>query len=92
MRKLARWQLCDRGCCPCTATRTSSGSRDAHSVAARCHAIAAALALQQGAPHARIRQALRDNDLERGLAAREGRFLAHLEGSVEMGDGALPHS
>jgi hypothetical protein len=86
VRKLARWQLSDTGALPLHSDEDFEWVRDAHSVAARCHAIAAALALQQGAPHERVRQALRDNDLERWLADREERFLRHLEGDAEMDD------
>jgi hypothetical protein len=86
VRKLARWQLSDPGVLPLHCDEDFEWVRDAHSVAARCHAIAAALAIQQGAPHERIRRALRDNDLERWLADREERFLRHLEGDAEMDD------
>ncbi|HEV7806711.1 MAG TPA: DUF4272 domain-containing protein [Solirubrobacteraceae bacterium] len=86
VRKLARWQLSDPGALPLHSDEDFEWVRDAHGVAARCHAIAAALALQQGAPHERIRQALRDNDLERWLADREERFLRHLEGDAAMDD------
>nr|MBA3747688.1 DUF4272 domain-containing protein [Solirubrobacterales bacterium] len=41
-------------------------------------------ALQQGAPHERIRAALRDNDLEPWLADRERRLLLHLEGESTL--------
>jgi len=84
--KLARWQLSDPGVLPLHSAEDFDWARDAAAVAARCHAIAAALAIQQGAPHERIRQALRDNDLERWLAGRELRFLLYLEGEADMGD------
>ncbi len=84
VRKLARWKLPDPGVLPLHSDADFEWVRDAHSIAARCHAIAAALALQHRAPHERIRRALRDNDLERWLADREERLLRHLEGDVEM--------
>ena len=86
VRKLSRWQLSDPGVLPLHCDADFEWMRDVDSVAARCHAIAAALALQHGAPPDRIRRALRDNDLERWLAAREERFLRHLEGEVQMDD------
>ena len=85
VRKLASWKLSDPGVLPLHSDEDFDWIRDAHDVAARCHAIAAALALQQKAPPARIRGALRDNDLVRWLAASELRFLRHLEGEVDMG-------
>ncbi len=84
VRKLARWKLPDPGVLPLHFADDFAWIRDAHSIAARCHAIAAALALQHGAPHERIRGALVDNDLERWLAEREERFLRHLEGDLTM--------
>ncbi len=86
VRRLERWQLADPGVLPLHCDEDFEWVRDARAVAARCHAIAAALAIQQGAPHGRIRQALRDNDLERWLAEREQRFLLQLEGEAEMDD------
>jgi hypothetical protein len=84
VRRLAGWKLPDPGVLPLHSDDDFDWVRDARSVAARCHAIAAALALHHDAPHERIRQALRDNDLERWLADREARLLAHLEGDVEL--------
>ena len=84
VRRLAQSQLADPGVLPLHGDGDFEWVRDARDVAARCHAIAAALALQQKAPPSRIRDALRDNDLERWMAARELRFLRHLEGEVEM--------
>ena len=83
-RRLARWKLADPGVLPLHGDADFEWVRDARSVAARCHVIAAALALQHKAPPSRIREALRDNDLEPWLAASELRFLRHLEGEVEM--------
>ena len=85
LRKLARFKLSDPGVLPLHSDEDFDWIRDARDVAARCHAIAAALALQHKAPPARIRAALRDNDLERWLAASELHFLRHLEGEVDMG-------
>lgn len=82
--QLARFKLSDPGVLPLHADADFDWVRDAASVAARCHAIAAALALQQGAPPERIRKALEDNDLERWLGDRELRLLRHLERHVTM--------
>lgn len=82
--KLARWKLSDPGVLPLHSDADFDWIRDAHDVAARCHAIAAALALQQGAPAQRIRGALEDNDLERWLADRERRYLRHLEREITL--------
>jgi hypothetical protein len=84
VRELARWKLSDPGVLPLHGDADFEWVRDARGVAARCHAIAAALALQQGAPPQRIRRALRDNDLEHWLADRELLFLRHLEREVTM--------
>jgi len=84
VRRLARWKLPDPGVLPLHCDDDFAWVRDAHAVAARCHAIAAALALQHQAPHERIRRALRDNDLERWIADREARLLLHLEGEIEL--------
>ena len=84
VRKLARWKLPDPGVLPLHSDADFDWVRDAAGVAARCHAIGAALALQQGAPPARIRRALEDNDLLRWLGERELRLLRHLEREVTM--------
>lgn len=84
VRKLARWKLPDPGVLPLHRDADFDWMRDARSVASRCHAIAAALALQQGAPPERIRQAVADNDLEGSLATLELRFLRHLVGDDAM--------
>src|SRR5436190_14109980 len=84
VHKLAHWKLPDPGVLPLHSDVDFDWVRDAPSVAARCHAIAAALALQQGAPPQRIRQALAENDLERWLGARELRLLRHLERDLAM--------
>jgi hypothetical protein len=84
VRRLERWKLPDPGVLPLHSDEDFVWVRDAQSVAGRCHAIAAALALQHAAPHDRVRQALRDNDLERWLADREERLLLHLEGEIEL--------
>ncbi len=84
VRELGHWKLPDPGVLPLHDGEDFAWVRDASSVAARCHAIAAALALQQGAPVQRIRHALRDNDLERWVADRELRFLLHLEHELEL--------
>ena len=55
VHKLARWKLPDPGVLPLHSDADFDWIRDARDVAARCHAIAAALALQQGAPPKRIR-------------------------------------
>jgi hypothetical protein len=86
VRKLARWKLPDPGVLPLHVDADFDWVRDAHSVASRCHAIAAALALQQDAPAERIAKALVDNDLERWLADSELRFLAHLVGEAPLPD------
>ncbi len=85
VRKLARWKLPDPGVLPLHADGDFDWVRDVGSVAARCHAIAAALALAQDAPPQRIHQALVDNDLERWLADVELRFLRHLLGDIALG-------
>src|SRR5215218_4819538 len=46
VRRLERWKLPDPGVLPLHSDEDFAWVRDAHSVAARCHAIAAALALQ----------------------------------------------
>ena len=84
VRKLARWKLPDPGVLPLHSDADFDWVRDAADVAARCHAIGAALALQQGAPPKRIRKALEENDLERWLGARELRLLRHLERDLNM--------
>ncbi len=84
VRRLAHWQLSDPGVLPLHCDADFEWMRSSYDVAARCHAIAAAMALQHGAPPARISRALRDNDLERWLADTEMRYLRHLEQNVTM--------
>ena len=84
VRRLAGWKLADPGVLPLHCDADFAWMRDADSVAARCHAIAAALALQQGAPPKRIRGALEDNGLVAWLGAGELRLLRHLEREVNM--------
>ena len=79
VRKLARWKLPDPGVRPLHSDAGFDWVRDTPTVAARCHTIAAALALQQGAPPSAYARALEENDLEGWLADRELRFLRHLE-------------
>jgi hypothetical protein len=55
--ELARWKLPDPGELPLHRDADFDWVHDAAGVAARCHAIGAALALQQGAPPKRIRRA-----------------------------------
>ena len=86
VRRLARWRLPDPGVLPLHGDADFEWVRAAPAVSARCHAIAAALALAQGAPAERIRTALRDNDLERWVTARELLYLRHLEGDAELDD------
>jgi hypothetical protein len=86
VRRLARWKLPDPGVLPLHVDADFDWVRDARDVAARCHAIAAALALQQDAPPERIAKALEDNDLERWLAGVERRFLRHLLGEAALED------
>jgi hypothetical protein len=86
VRRLERWKLPDPGVLPLHGDADFAWVRDAAAVSARCHAIAAALALQQAAPAERIRNALRDNDLERWMAARELQFLRDLEGEIVLDD------
>jgi hypothetical protein len=90
VRRLERWKLPDPGVLPLHSDADFDWIREPLDIAARCHAIAAALALQQGAPPERIRRALIDNDLERWLAANELRFLRHLE-HVERMDAEQHH-
>jgi hypothetical protein len=84
VHNLGRWKLPDPGVLPLHSDADFDWVRDASSVAARCHAIAAALALQQGAPPGRIRRALHDNGLEPWLAERELRLLRHLERDLAL--------
>ena len=86
VHRLARWTLPDPGVLPLHADGDFDWVREADGVAARCHAIAAALALQQDATPQRIARALADNDLERWLADDELRFLRHLVGEVALPD------
>ena len=83
-RQLERWKLPDPGILPLHGNEDFAWIRAASTVAARCHAIAAALALQQGAPAARIRRALLDNDLVRWLATDELRYLRHAEQELTL--------
>jgi len=84
VRKLARFKLSDPGVLPLHSDSDFEWVRAARDVAARCHAIAAALALQQGAPPERIRRALRDNELDGWVAERELRYLRHLEHEITL--------
>ena len=86
VRALARWKLPDPGILPLHVDGDFAWVRDAGDVAARCHAIAAALALQQDATPERIAKALAANDLERWLADVELRFLRHLVGEAPLQD------
>jgi len=86
VRRLASWKLPDPGVLPLHGDEDFEWMRDARDVGARCHAIAAALALQHRAPAERIRAALRDNDLERFMAAPELLYLRDREGEIELGD------
>jgi hypothetical protein len=86
MQRLARWKLPDSGVLPLHGDEDFAWVRTAHGVAARCHAIAAALGLMHGALPQRVRTALRDNDLLGELAGDELRFLRHLEADLTMDD------
>jgi hypothetical protein len=81
--RLRRWKLSDPGSLPLHAAEDFAWTRDAGTVADRCHALAAALALTHRAPVATVRAAIDDNRLEPSLAAREQELLAVLEGEVE---------
>ena len=86
VRRLVRWKLPDPGVLPLHGDEDFDWVRDSRAVSARCHAIAAALALRQRAPAERIRNALEDNDLERWMSATERLFLRDLEGEAELDD------
>jgi hypothetical protein len=63
--------------------------RPAEHAVARCHAIAAALAVEQGAGAGEILDELREHDLERWLAGPERDLVLHRAGERELGDAAV---
>ncbi len=86
VQRLAGWKLPDSGVLPLHGDEDFRWVRGAESIADRCHAIAAALALLHGAPPDRIRRALEDNGLLEYVDGPELRFLLHLEREVAMDD------
>ncbi|HWC26472.1 MAG TPA: DUF4272 domain-containing protein [Solirubrobacteraceae bacterium] len=88
-RRLRRWKLADPGSLPLHADEDFEWVRDAASVADRCHAIAAALALAHRAPVQTVRSAIDANGLEPCLSARERELLSVCEGELELDEPEL---
>jgi hypothetical protein len=89
VQRLRRWKLSDPGPLPLHGEKDFEWMRPAPSVAKRCHAIAAALALAHRAPVQTVRDAVEDNELEGSLGARELELLRVLEGDADAGEPAL---
>jgi hypothetical protein len=89
VQRLGRWKLSDPGPLPLHREQDFDWMRAAPSVANRCHAIAAALALAHRAPVQTVRAAVDDNDLEGSLGARERELLRVREGDVDAGEAEL---
>ena len=89
VRRLRRWKLSDPGSLPLHGDADFEWVRDAASVADRCHAIAAALALAHRAPVQTVRGAIDEYDLEPSLGTRELELLRVLEGEVEVAEQTL---
>lgn len=87
--RLRRWKLSDPGSLPLHREEDFSWMRDAGAVVARCHAIAAAIALVHRAPVQTVRGAIDEHDLEQALGARELELLGVLEGEIERDEGDL---
>jgi hypothetical protein len=83
VKRLGRWKLSDPGPLPLHGDEDFEWMREAPSVAKRCHAIAAALALAHRAPVQTVRDAVDDHDLEGSLGRRELELLRVLEGDVD---------
>ncbi|HVF79429.1 MAG TPA: DUF4272 domain-containing protein [Solirubrobacteraceae bacterium] len=83
VRRLRRWKLSDPGSLPLHADEDFEWARDAASVATRCHAIAAALALAHRAPVQTVRSAIDEHDLESSMGTRELELVRVLEGDEE---------
>ncbi len=89
VERLRQWKLSDPGPLPLHGDEDFAWMRAADSVADRCHAIAAALALAHRAPVRTVRDVLDEHDLERWLGARELELLHVLEGETERDEGEL---
>jgi hypothetical protein len=89
VKRLGEWKLSDAGSLPLHSDADFEWMRDARSVAERCHAIAAALALAHRAPVATVRRAIDDNDLAPSLSSRELELLGVLEGDEATDAGEL---
>ena len=63
--------------------------RPAGDVVARCHAIASAIGVQQGAEAGEIADELREHDLERWLSGPERALLRHRLGEEELDEAAV---
>lgn len=89
VRRLRRWKLSDPGSLPLHGDSDFEWVRDAASVADRCHAIAAALALAHRAPVQTVRSAIDEYDLEPTMGTRELELLRVLEGGQEPDEQTL---
>lgn len=89
VRRLRKWRLSDPGALPLHGDADFEWMRDARSVADRCHAIAAALALAHRAPVQTVRDAIDEHDLEGALGERELELMRVLEGEAEVDEPAL---
>jgi hypothetical protein len=87
--RLARWKLADPGTLPLHSDEDFEWMRDAGAVAARCHAIAAGLALAHRAPVKTVRDKVDEHGLERWMGRRELDLLHVLEDELEMDEGPL---
>lgn len=63
--------------------------RPVEDVVARCHAIAAAIGVEQGADADALAEELREHDLERFLAGPERALVRHATGEEELDEDAL---
>lgn len=87
--QLRQWKLSDPGTLPLHGDEDFDWMRDVAGVEARCHAIAAALALSHRAPVSDVRRKIDDHDLERWMGGRELQLLGVLEDEIEMDEWAL---
>jgi Domain of unknown function (DUF4272) len=89
VRRLRRWRLADPGSLPLHRDEDFAWVRDAGTVADRCHAIAAALALAHRAPPQTIRDAIGEHELAPSMGTRELELLRVLEGDEDADQAAL---
>jgi Domain of unknown function (DUF4272) len=89
LRRLERLGLTGRLPLPLLGDDDVASLRPAEEVVARCHAIAAAIAVEQGADPEDVAEELREHDLERWLAGPERSLLRHHLGERRLDEDVL---